>query len=99
MDLSEGYTFPTHITATDLRPDIVWWNDDKKIITLVELTVCFVTTYEKTWKGKRTYTEILPPMPSKLDTHPTLEMESRGLPNLFLNRQPPEFTKLLLDAS
>ena len=39
-------TFPTHITATDLRPHIVWWNDDNKTITLVELTACFETTYE-----------------------------------------------------
>ena len=40
VDLSDGYSFPTHIAATDLRPDIVWWNDDQKILTLVELTVC-----------------------------------------------------------
>ena len=39
MDLSDGYSFPTHIAATDLRPDIEWWNDDQKTITLVELTV------------------------------------------------------------
>ena len=41
VDLSDGYSFPTHIAATDLRPNIVWWNDDQKTITLVELTVCF----------------------------------------------------------
>ena len=28
VDLSDGYSFPTHIAATDLRPDIVWWSED-----------------------------------------------------------------------
>ena len=58
VDLSDGYLFPTHITATDLRPDIVWWNDDQKTITLVELTVCFETSYEAaiTRKKDRTMT-------------------------------------------
>ena len=46
VDLSDGYSFPTHIAATDLRPDIVWWNDDQKTITMVELMVCFKTSYE-----------------------------------------------------
>ena len=46
VDLSDGYSFPTHIAATDLRPDIMWWNDDQKTITLVELMVCFKTFYE-----------------------------------------------------
>ena len=53
VDLSDGYTFPTHIAATDLRPDIVWWNDDKKTITLVELTVCFETSYEAAVERKQ----------------------------------------------
>ena len=39
VDLSDGYSFPIHIAATDLRPDIVWWNDDQKTIILVKLTV------------------------------------------------------------
>ena len=32
--------------ATDHRLAIVWWNDDQKTITLVELTVCFKTSHE-----------------------------------------------------
>ena len=39
VDLEDHYSFPTHIAATHLRSDIVWWND--KTLTLVELTVCF----------------------------------------------------------
>ena len=37
-DLGDNYSFPTHI---DLRPDIVWWNDDdvEKTVVLVELTI------------------------------------------------------------
>ena len=44
VDLSDGYSFPTHIAAIDLRPDIVWWSDDQKTITPVELMVCFDST-------------------------------------------------------
>ena len=35
------YNFPHHITPTDLRPDIVWWSDQKKKLYLFELTICF----------------------------------------------------------
>ena len=45
VDLSVGYIFPTHIAATDLWPDIVWWSDNQKAITMIELTVCFETSY------------------------------------------------------
>ena len=29
-DLSGGYEFPMRIVPTDLRPDIVWWDDQQK---------------------------------------------------------------------
>ena len=35
------YTFPTHIAATNERPDIVIWNDDIRSVFLIELTVSF----------------------------------------------------------
>ena len=38
--LSEPYTFPHHITPTDLRPEIVWWCDSKRELWLFELTIC-----------------------------------------------------------
>ena len=44
-DLGDDYTFPRHITPTDLRPDIVLWDDSKKSLTLLELTVCFETQF------------------------------------------------------
>ena len=110
MDLSDDYLFPTHIAATDLRPDIVWWNDDQKTLTLVELMVYFETSYEaastrkeeryhdlidETWKAGYTPTLI------------TVEVGSRGLPNMsgfqrlcdILKLRYPEFCKLLLDTS
>ena len=46
VDLSDGYSFPTDVAATDLRLDIMWWNYDQKTLTLVELTVRFETSYE-----------------------------------------------------
>ena len=38
---SESYRFPHHITPTCLRPDIVWWSDQRKELWLFELTVSF----------------------------------------------------------
>ena len=43
VDLDNQYKFPSHITNTDLRPDIVWWDDDAKTVTLLELTVPYDT--------------------------------------------------------
>ena len=34
------YLFPPHIARTDLRPDIVIWNDTTRSVLLLELTVC-----------------------------------------------------------
>ena len=42
-DLETTYCFPLHIAATDLRPDMVWWDDSEKQLWLAELTVCFET--------------------------------------------------------
>lgn len=38
---SEAYSFPHHITTTNLRPDIVWWNDQQKAQWLLELTISY----------------------------------------------------------
>ena len=40
---SEIYHFPHNITPTNLRPDVVWWSDQKKELWLLELTVSFET--------------------------------------------------------
>ena len=34
IDLGDKYAFPTHIVSTDLRPDIVWWDDTCRSICL-----------------------------------------------------------------
>ena len=39
------YNFPSAITSTDLRPDIVLWSQILQSATLVELTVCYETNY------------------------------------------------------
>ena len=28
VDIGEDYAFPLHIVPTDLRPDLVWWEDE-----------------------------------------------------------------------
>ena len=38
---SEVYRFPQHITPTNLRPDIVWWSDQRRELWLLELTVSY----------------------------------------------------------
>ena len=52
-DLGDNYSFPTHIVPTDLWPDIVWWNDVKKTIVLVELTIPFDTSMDGTSERKQ----------------------------------------------
>ena len=38
---SETYSFPHHITPTNLRPDIVWWSDQQRELWLFELTISY----------------------------------------------------------
>ena len=41
VDLPDSdYHFPSHVCSTDLRPDLVW-SDQQLLLFLVELTVCF----------------------------------------------------------
>ena len=44
-DLSD-YQFPHPIVPTSLRPDAVWWDDTKKTLSLLELTICFETSFD-----------------------------------------------------
>ena len=48
-----SYTFPPHIARTDLRPDIVVWNDNARSVVLFELTV----SHESNFVRKCTSTE------------------------------------------
>ena len=44
---SDSYCFPIHIIPTDLRPDLVWWDNTKKTLCLTELTVWYDTNFEE----------------------------------------------------
>ena len=35
-DIGDTYTFPLHIVPTDLRPDLVWWDDKHRSLTMAE---------------------------------------------------------------
>ena len=83
-DLSE-YTFPHHIVPTTLRPDIVWWSDIKKRLLLIELTVCFETSFDDAAERKTTKYEDLKYSAQRAGYHTTiitLEVGSRGIANL-----------------
>ncbi len=85
LDDGEHYMFPTHIAATSQRPHIVWWDDTAKSITLVELTVCFETSYTaaSTRKIDR-YSDVIGDARRSgyIACLITLEMGSRGLPDM-----------------
>ena len=58
--ISSDYSFPCHIAATDLRPDIIYWDETAKKVSLIELTVCFDTLFEGAIKRKEDrYQELL----------------------------------------
>ena len=38
---SMGYSFPQHITPTDMRPDIVLWSDEKRELGMLELMISY----------------------------------------------------------
>ena len=49
----QPYIFPpsphtSHITHTNLRPDLVLWNTNNLMVCLVELTICFETRFKET---------------------------------------------------
>ena len=50
---SESYCFPHHITATNLRPDIVWWSEDRSELWLFELTISFESVVADARERKR----------------------------------------------
>ena len=46
------YSFPHHISPTNLRPDMVWWSDEVKEIRLLELTISYETVLEQAHQRK-----------------------------------------------
>ena len=49
---SVTYTFPHHITPTDMRPDVVWWSDEQKKLWLLELTISYESLVAETRQRK-----------------------------------------------
>ena len=90
-DLGDTYQFPLHITPTTLRPDMVLWDDGQKQLVIIELTVCFETSFEAAAEKKETKYHDLVTSAERAGyntTLITLEMGSRGAPHL------PGFTQL-----
>jgi len=84
-NLNDEYEFPTHIVPTDLRPDIVWWNDQQKSLVLAELTISYETNFEAAAERKEEKYEEL--VTGACNTgyetdRITLEVGSRGVINL-----------------
>ena len=84
-DISDNYSFPVHITPTDLRPDLVLWDDTTRVLCLVELTVCYETNYDKAALRKAAKYEDLAEQ-ARLNgyrtTVLTIQVGSRGVPDL-----------------
>ena len=81
-DLGHTYTFPNHTVPTDLRPDIVVWDDSTKEVYLVELTVCFDTLFEEAIQRKESrYCDLVDSIRQEGYTAEliTLEVGARGL--------------------
>ena len=79
-DIDGDYEFPSHIVTTDLRPNIVWWDDSKKTIYLL----CFDTLFSEAASRKmEKYKDLMENLHSSAykPTFLTIEVGSRGLPN------------------
>ena len=50
---SQTYSIPSHLPCTDLRPDIIWWDEHSKRTVVVELTICFDTLFKQASERKR----------------------------------------------
>ena len=84
-DISDNYCFPVHITPTDLRPDLVWWDNTTRVLCLVELTVCYETNYDEAALRKAAKYEDLAEqarLKGYRTTVLTIQVGSRGIPDL-----------------
>ena len=50
---SASYCFPSHITPTSLRPDIVWWCENLRELWLLELTISYESVVADARERKR----------------------------------------------
>ena len=82
-DLPEvQYHFPSHITPTDLRTDILLWSDSQQTLNIIELTVCYEIGFEDAADQKtRRYADLVEEVRKQgyhCQTIP-LQMGSRGV--------------------
>ena len=81
-NLKTNLCSPHHITPTTLRPDIVWWDDSKRKIFMVELTIAFETSFSTAAERKRVKYEELEQQATQAGYNTnliTLEVGSRGM--------------------
>ena len=50
---TRNYSFPHHITPTNLRPDIVWWCERQRKLWLFELTISYESLIAKACELKK----------------------------------------------
>ena len=81
-DISDTYEFPHHTIPTDLQPDLVWWDEAHKSITLVELTVCFEPTSKRQLGAKYLHLVEQAKARGYRSELITLPVGSRGVPDL-----------------
>ena len=78
---AQPYIFPPHISHTNLRPDLVLWNNCDKTVCLVEFTICYETRYNEAHTHKTNkYADLVEEI-EKSEFIPdliTLEVDSRG---------------------
>ena len=86
VDLSgTNYPFPQHIAITNSRPDIVLWQDEPRVVNLVELTICFETNFNEARKRKLCrYADLVEEAEKRgyRATATTVEVGSRGVLNI-----------------
>ena len=110
VDVTDQYNFPLHIVTTDLRPDLVWWDEAHKSLHLVELTVCFETNFkEAALRKSAKYVHLVEQAEARgyMTELITLQVGSRGVPDLpgfeklarTLCLHQKELVKLMGDAS
>ena len=75
-------SFPPQIAHTDLRPDLVLWNANRKRVGLIKLTICYETRYEEAHSLKEgKYIDLVEEIIAAGVYNPkliTLEVGSRG---------------------
>ena len=84
-NISNNYKLPLYIIPTELLPDLVWWDEAHKSITLVELTECFETNFEEAAQRKTAkYHHLLEQAKARgyRSELITLQVGCRGVPDL-----------------